>query len=336
MRIAAGVLFTLLVVAPFYAVRSAQAQGPLSPQTNPSPQLNALEDVEETQGPFSLVGHTFTVVFHYKRLQAAPNSAFRQTLAAVMIRDQSGAILYQKAFPVEVQGGEIEKSVAASARLLPGNSFAALLIHYITAPAAPGNGESWQLFHFLGGKLVRFDQPARSRLGPGPFMGAMAMHATGVRPAGFGIQGDLVDLRVWTGYFYVMVPLRVDWPHSRLTPGQQCFEMKGRFMRETGCELRVEIGRKPVRTPMSFVRLFRAAAENEYNVRHLVLTKNSKVEFLKAKAIATWTSDGDAMKVHLSNLWLKVLIDDNDENLGWIHSDEDFAAVGLHAGSPAP
>jgi hypothetical protein len=42
------------------------------------------------------------------------------------------------------------------------------------------------------------------------------------------------------------------------------------------------------------------------------------------------------MKVSLSDPWLKVLIDNNDENLGWIHTEEDFAAVGLPSVSPVP
>ena len=162
------------------------------------------------------------------------------------------------------------------------------------------------------------------------------MGSTGARPIGFGAQGDLVELRVWTGNFYVLVPLRVDWPHSQLTPGQQCFEMEGGGLRETGCDLRVEANRRPPSADMGFVRLFRDAKENEYGVRHLVLNKNSKIEFLAARAIVAWSADGDAMKVSLSDLWLKVLIDNNDENLGWIHTDEDFAAVGLPSGSPLP
>jgi hypothetical protein len=336
MTMTACILFTLLAEALLFRVPPVEAQSSTAEQAKTASDVTPFEDVEQSQGPFSLVGQSVTVVLHNKRLRTASNLAFGQTLVALEIRDKSGAALYQKTFPAAVQGQSFRQSVTASARLITGGSFAALLIRYVTAPAPLGNAGAWQLFHFLNGRLVLFDKPVSARPGPGPFNRAIAMGANGARPGGFGAQGDLVELRVWTGNFYVLVPLRVDWPHSQLSPGEQCFEMEGGGLRETGCELRVEADRKPVGADMTFVRLFREAIDNEYGVRHLVLNKNSKIEFLAAKALATWSPDGDAMKVNLFDLWLKVLIDDNDENLGWIHTEEDFAAVGLPSVSPVP
>jgi hypothetical protein len=42
------------------------------------------------------------------------------------------------------------------------------------------------------------------------------------------------------------------------------------------------------------------------------------------------------MQVAFRELWLKVRIDDDDQKEGWIHSDEDFAAIGLPSRSPEP
>jgi len=44
----------------------------------------------------------------------------------------------------------------------------------------------------------------------------------------------------------------------------------------------------------------------------------------------------DLMQVAFRELWLKVRIDDDDQKEGWIHSDEDFAAIGLPSRSPEP
>ncbi len=335
MRIIASILFALLAEVLLFRVPVGEAHGHSSEQVRDS-EVVPLEDVDQTQGPFSLGGQRVTVVLHDKRLRAAPNPAFRQSLAALEIRENSGATLYEKTFPAVVEGRSFQQSVTASARLVAGGSFAALLIRYVTAPAAPGSAESWQLFHFLGGKLVRFDKPASAVPSRVPFSGSIATRANSARPAGFGAQGDLFELPVWAGNFYVLVPLRVDWPRSQLSPGERCFEMKGGGLRERGCELRVQADRKPPDADMSFIRLFREAVENEYGVRHVVLNKSSKIQFLAAKALPSWSLDGDAIKVSFSDLWLKVLIDDNDENLGWIHTDEDFAAVGLPSGSPLP
>jgi hypothetical protein len=336
MSVVACALLMLLAEVPFCPAWAMGVQISSPQQATTSPETGELQDVEQSRGPFSLVGNTFTIVLRSKRLRAASDSTVRLTLAALEIRDKSGAVLYRKVFPYEVRGGTFRQSVSASTRLVSGGSFAALLIHYVTVPAAPADAESWQLFHFLGGRLVLFDQPVSAAPKQGPYGGFVALSPNGVRPAGFGVQGDLIELRVWTGNFYVLLPLRVDWQHNRLTPGEECFEMHGGSLREIGCDLRVEAEYKSVSPDMGFVRLFHDATENEYNVRHLVLNKDAKIEFLGAKAIATWNAAGDAMKVRLSDLWLKVLIDDNDDNLGWIHTDEDFTAVGLPSGSPGP
>ena len=335
MRMIAPVLLTLLAEVLLFRVPVGEAQGNSSEQVRAGSEVTLLEDVEQSQGPFSLVGQKVTVVLHNRRLRAASNPAFRQTLTALEIRDNAGAALYQTRFPAVVQGQSFQQSVTASVRLVAGGSFAALLVRYVTAPAEPGSAESWQLFHFLGGKLVLFNKPASAVPSPVPFNGSIAMRANSTRPVGFGAQGDAVELPVWAGNFYVLVPLRVDWPHNQLSPGERCFEMEGGGLRERGCELRVQADRKPG-ADMSFIRLFREAVENEYGVRHVVLNKSSKIQFLAAKALPSWSLDGDAIKVSFSDLWLKVLIDDNDENLGWIHTDEDFAAVGLPSGSPLP
>ena len=44
----------------------------------------------------------------------------------------------------------------------------------------------------------------------------------------------------------------------------------------------------------------------------------------------------ELFQIRLSDVWLKVLIDDSEENLGWIHANEDFTAVGLPARNAAP
>ena len=120
-------------------------------------------------------------------------------------------------------------------------------------------------------------------------------------------------------------------------PGQQCFEMAGApGLSEVGCEMRVEAVRKPVNSEFTFIRLFDEAREDLGIPRHVVLKKDAKIEYLAGKAVVKWTANGDESSMGLTDIWLKVLIDDNEDNLGWIHTDEDFSAVGLPAGSPVP
>ena len=150
-------------------------------------------------------------------------------------------------------------------------------------------------------------------------------------------RGDLIDLPVWAGNFYVMVPVRVDWAHGQFAAGEHCFEMAGApGLVETGCEMHVQAERKAVNGDLAFVRLFQEAKENAGNVRHVVLKNDSKVEYLAAKAMVTWSGIGDLTEIHFVDLWLKVMMNNDEENLGWIHTDEDFSAVGLPSQSPPP
>jgi hypothetical protein len=68
----------------------------------------------------------------------------------------------------------------------------------------------------------------------------------------------------------------------------------------------------------------------------VVLDKKSAIRFLQASAIVDWGPAGDFMQIRLRDLWLQVLIDNDDHKSGWIQTDEDFAAVGLPSRSATP
>ena len=255
----------------------------------------------ERQGPFTIAGQTFTLVVN-------------QTTPLLEIRDASGAVQYQKSIP----------STSVSARLVSGGGLAGLLVRYFR-----GGEESWQIFRLKDGKLALLDLAAN----PAPAGFGAFVVARGVATA----RSDDIELKVWTGNFYVTVPARVNWQQGFLMKGEQCFEGSGNGgLVEKGCDMRVEAVRKPITTDVSFVRLLQEPGEGFGYARHLVLKKTSKIEYLGARGIVNWTRNGDEIQVRVSDVWLKALIDNNDENLGWIHTQEDFSAVGLPAGNAAP
>ncbi len=262
-------------------------------------------------GSFTIAGQTFTVARNENQLQ---------------IRDQSNAVQYQKT---------ISPDASVTAKLVAESGFAALLLHYVRS-----GGESWQLFRLKEGKLAILDAPVVA--GPsGPFIangvitGALLRGAVGSTTRLNAT--DTVELSAWGGNFYLTVPLRVDWQQGRTAPGQQCFEMAGGpGLAETGCEMRVEAVRKPGNEEFTFVRLFNGPTENLGLARHVVIQKDAKIEYLGAKAIVKWKKSDDEFSAELDDIWLKVLIDDNEDNLGWVHTEEEFAAVGLPRGKALP
>jgi hypothetical protein len=296
-----------------------------------------MEDAEVKAGPFAIGGADYTVVFVKKRLSNASDPVLAETLASLEIRGPAGVVSYRKDFPYVLAQDLFLWNLSASAQLLSGKTGAGLLIRYLDRVPAPPAGapqvsESWQLFGLVNGKLAPLGKPALLG-GPqagGPFMGVMMRAANGT--VSVINQPDIISVRVWTGSFYAFVPLRVNWGQGGLAQGQRCIELVWGG-HEVGCEMRVEAGRKPPAEEFTFVRMFAEAHEIPEAAEHVVLERNSKVEIIECKAITNWTEKDELIQPVFSDMWLHVRIDDHK---GWIHGENDFAAVGLPAGSPTP
>ena len=297
-----------------------------------------VEDAERRAGPFLISGQHYTVVLHEKRLANAPDTTLAQTLAGLEINDADGNVSYQKPFSYVVEQGHFQQNVSASAQLVSGQTGAGLLIYYREQDAASETGvppirEFWQLFGLVNGRLSPLGRPALIGDGGGgrPFMGVMMRAANGT--VSVINQPDMIEVRAWTGYFYVFIPLRVDWSHGGLAEGQRCMEMIGGGVKETGCDLRIEAVRKPPTDEFSFARLLPEAEENPPSAQHVVIQKDSKVQILGSRAIANWTESDELIQPNLLDIWLHVSIDGKQ---GWIHGEEDSAAIGLPRGNPSP
>jgi hypothetical protein len=312
--------------------RSAQP----SAQQRDTPAAARVEDSDQRAGPFAVAGQSYTVILHEKHLVGGGESTFAQTLAGIEIRDAAGTVAYQEAFPYVIEEGRFRRSLSASAEIVSGKTGAGLVIHYRerTAPqtGAPGVAEFWQIFGLVNGKLAPLGKPTPIGEGAtgGPFMGVVMRAANGT--VSVISQPDTIAVRVWTGAFYVFVPLRVDWNHGGLAQGQRCFEMMGGGNREVGCDMRVEAETKQPTEEFAFVRVFAEANENMGEPEHVVVQQNSKVEILGSSAITTWSQNSELAQPVFSDLWLHVRIDDRT---GWVHGEEDFAAVGLPRTGPA-
>lgn len=326
-------LSTAVLVSAWMATAQNSSVPPATREQSPGPEAR-LKDVDQRLGPFSIAGESFIVVLHSKRLQNASDPRFAQTLASLEILGKSGSLLYRKELPVEVSASNFRQTVTAFAQLFVGKLGTGLLIHYYDQTAALPATESWQFFAPVNGKLSLFGKP--SPIGEGiagrPFMGAVAIGGNGAVP--LTAPQELADLSAWTGNFYVYVPVRVAWTRGQLAQGARCFGMgdPGR-MREQGCDMRVEASREPPTDEFTFVRLFSEAQEDMGIAQHVVVQRNSKVEILESRAITTWEGGDDRMWPRFSDIWLHVRIDNRD---GWIHTEPDFAAIGLPSRSPAP
>jgi len=294
----------------------------------------AIEEFRRQEGPFDLGGQRFTVVSRMKRLAVKGRAAdpdFGETLTTMEIKDPGGRVHFQQTFPYEVSGDRFIQTTVASARMLRGRQGRGLLITYGVLPSTPLGGESWQVFGLfagppsapLHGRLVPFSKPifAEGQLITGK-PGEKAVE-TSQEP---GLQGDVLHFRVWAGNFFVIVPLRILWFRNTIGPAWQCVKMTPRGPKPI-CGLSVEAERHPTEEDMTFVRLRPEADEGMGVAKHVVVKRDSKIEFLGAETEVVWKENADGVGLGVSDdVWLKIRIDGRE---GWIHTQEDFQAIGL-------
>ena len=78
---------------------------------------------------------------------------------------------------------------------------------------------------------------------------------------------------------------------------------------------------------LPFVRLRREADESTGVTQHVVVKRDSKAEFLGAEAEVVEKENAGNVSLGVSDdVWLKIRIDGRE---GWIHTQEDFQAIGL-------
>jgi hypothetical protein len=284
-----------------------------------------LEDVEQRLGPFRIGGQDFAVVLHSKRLSRShADGPEEQALSALEIQDSSGVTLYREMVSYTFEAGAFSDSCMASAQLLKGGFTTGLLIGVGCLPSAPTGGDVWELFGMVNGRLRRFGKPFTT---DGDFLG-LVPNPPQKRGGATLFPPDVMHFRVWTGNVRVTVPVRVDWMQGRLMPGSRCFEQSEHGLRESGCDLPVEAERAPNDQNLTFVRLFAEANEGIGVPRHVVVRKDSKVEILAARIKFSWDDHRDVIHFGVDDQdpWLKVRIDGQE---GWIHTQEDFDAIGL-------
>lgn len=292
-----------------------------------TPQAAQLEDFDRELGPFAIRDQRFTVVLHMKRVATrgpVVDEVFQETLARMEIKDAAGAVHYEQEFPVsELERDSFVETSAATVKLLRGREGSGLLMTYGVAPSTPRGGVSWQVFGLFDNKLIPFSKPVYLE---GDLLndrdGAPVVE-TSEEP---NLRGDVLYFRVWTGNFDAVIPLKIDWLLGKFAMAWRCQQMTAQGPKLL-CEVRVEAERVPQEEDLTFVRLHQEPEEGFGTPAHVVVRKDSQVEFLAAETEVVWDEDANGVGLSVSDdVWLKVRIDGKE---GWIHTQEDFMAIGL-------
>jgi len=291
-----------------------------APLAAPPAERPKVADVEERKGSFNIKGQTFTVVQRLKH--TGQNGAVDATLASLEIVDSGGVVQYHDDFPYAAEAGGF---CGASVKVISGSNGAGFLLDMACDLSQPDSGGPWQILSLTNGKISPLGKPFSAAGQMGDFVpGAIKKigNLTQILP-------DELRIRLFTGYFYVSVALRVGWWECGLGLAQHCFYQTGHGLAPDGCEMPVEdVERQPSEQELTFVRMFRESNAQVGIPEHVVVKKDSQVEILAGKVLVTWEESKTGIDLGVgADIWVKVRIDGKE---GWIHTEEDLQAVGLY------
>jgi hypothetical protein len=266
-----------------------------------------------TLGPYSIDGRNFAVKLNVICYKDSPHPGMceeddEETVKSLKILDEHGRVRFSKSFPVAFMHQLERYGVAAT--LLDGAVHQALEITYAQLPSHADTGVSIQLFGLRHGDLQALNAEPLDfygRLGelpPGPQKDSKNL-----------LPGDVLSIYVLTNYFYIMVPVHVDWENFSLREADS-----GEF--EVVHE--PPYGRKPDVEADGFVHLHSSPDKNAEDTG-VDITPKSDVQILKARFRAGPPERHDSPQ----EMWLKVSV---DGKVGWILGLDDYTAIGL---SPA-
>jgi hypothetical protein len=283
---------------------------------------------------FTVAGHVFRMLKHVQRVERGPGMTPDQTVEWWELHNSKDQVVYRETYPVNVANGTFDFMVSVTATSFATKEGAGIVVERSDEPSDPMAGGSVQLFGYKYGRdKYGVDESLFQSFGPpiwveGDYLGIGTedIHPPPTLPRGVTMltMDDIMKFKIWTGNFFVMYPVRINWIAGRLEPGRRCLETtsKGRTERcSFPVEVEAHLGSQP-----TFVRLF-PEADDGLTPRHVIVQPNSKVDFLEAKALVAWHEDAKSASFEVDgDTWLKVCIDGQE---GWIHSEEDFEALGV-------
>jgi hypothetical protein len=250
------------------------------------------------------------------------------------LRNAKDQVVYRQSYPVTFTNGSFDWMVSISAKAFTTPQGGGILIEGGEEPSAPDSGGWVQVFGFKYGRdKYGADESLFGPFGPpifidGEFLG-IGTDSFRPTPTSFGgvtsaVVRDVLKFRVWTGNFNIVYPVLINWITGKLQPAWRCTERTSKGQVER-CSYPITVEAHRENQP-TFVRLF-PEADDGFTPKHVIVQPQSKVEYLEARTPIAWNEDAKAISFSVNgDVWIKIRIDGEE---GWIHSQEDFDAVGL-------
>jgi hypothetical protein len=254
-----------------------------------------------------------------------------ETVESWELRDQNNRVVYREAYPVAFEHGSFESTVSIVAEPFTTQQGGGILIHGMDLPSAPDSGGWVRVFGYTYGRSAYGADPSLFTsfgLVQGEYLD-LAVDPSKAAPAASGgatvtVMHDVLRFRLWTGNFSIVYPVLINWITGKLQPAWRCLETTSKGPVER-CSYAVTVEARRDSQP-TFVRLFPEPDEG-FIPKHVIVQPQSRIEYLEARVPVAWSEDRSGISF-LANgdTWMKVRIDGRE---GWIHTEEDFEAVGL-------
>lgn len=268
-------------------------------------------------------------------LKHVQRTAHDETVEWWELRNSKDQVVYRETYPVNVVNGAFDSTVSVTATPFTTKEGAGIVVQRGEEPSDPMSGGSVQVFAYkYGGEKYGVDESLFQSFGPpisleGEYLGVDTDTTLPkpTLPSGVTMitMDDILKFKIWTGNFFVMYPVRINWITGSLEPARRCIEMTSKG-RSGLCSFPVEVEAHRGNEP-TFVRLF-PEADDGSTPKHIILQSDTKVEYLEARLQIDWASqDGKSVGFNVTgDVWLKVRIGGQE---GWVHSEEDFEALGV-------
>ena len=254
-----------------------------------------------------------------------------ETVESWELRDENNRVVYRETYPVAFENGSFESTVAIAAEPFTTQQGGGILVHGMDLPSAPDSGGWVRVFGYRYGRDAYGADPGLFTtfgLVQGEFLD-LAVDPAKTAPVISGgatvtVMHDVLRFRVWTGNFSIVYPVLINWITGKLQPAWRCLETTSKGPVER-CSYAVTVETRRDNQP-TFVRLFPEPDEG-FTPKHVIVQPQSRIEYLEARVPVAWSEDRSGISFMANgDTWMKVRIDGRE---GWIHTEEDFEAVGL-------
>lgn len=307
---------------------SASSSLPVAaPKSDAPPPKLVVSDRSQT---LMVAQQTFRLLTHVQSIAGTSE----ETVEWWELRNAKDQVVYRQSYPVTFTNGSFDWMVSISAKSFTTPQGGGILIEGGEEPSAPNSGGWVQVFGFKYGRdKYGADESLFGPFGPpifidGDFLG-IDTDSFRPTPTSFGgvtstVVRDVLKFRVWTGNFNIVYPVLINWITGKLQPAWRCMESTSKGQVER-CSYPITVEAHRDNQP-TFVRLF-PEPDDGFTPKHVIVQPQSKIEYLEARTPVTWNEDAKAISFSVNgDVWIKVRIDGLE---GWIHSQEDFDAVGL-------